>query len=59
MYIKIINSHDGNWYKVGEVFRTNPNNPYGDIGCRVFRDGFDSNSKYPDVVMNGDYEIAN
>lgn len=54
MEVKVINSHDGNWYNVGEIYKVRDSKKYSQIGVQVWNS--DDNDKHPDVIMNGDFE---
>lgn len=54
MKIKIINSHDGNWYQVGETYEVRDSKQYASIGVQVWNS--DDDNKHPDIIMNGDFE---
>ena len=54
MEVKVINSHDGNWYNVGEIYKVRNSKKYSQIGVQVWNS--DDSDKHPDVIMNGDFE---
>ena len=57
MKVKVTNSHDGNWYQVGEIYTVRDSEKYSSIGVQVWNSN--DNNKHPDIIMNGDFEYVN
>lgn len=57
MEVKVVNSHNGNWYHVGEIYTVIDSKKYSSIGVQVWNCNDDN--KHPDIIMNGDFEYVN
>lgn len=57
MKVKVVNSHEDNWYQVGEIYIVRDSEKYSNIGVQVWNSNDDN--KHPDIIMNGDFEYIN